>query len=78
MTVLSFYINIGINFFKMFTKHEFNLEILMTVRWSFSKSCILILRSAVSLVDLFMGDVWILSQPSKLTPRFVEIFFRPN
>ena len=35
----------------MFTKHEFKLEMFVSVSWSYSKHCILIVRITVPRVD---------------------------
>ena len=58
----------------MFPKHEFEMEMFMTVCRSPGKWCISNVRNTILLADHTGVKVWILTQPYKSTPSFVEIF----
>ena len=58
----------------MFTKHEFNLEMFVAVRWNDDEWCVSIVRNTIPLADQSVAKVWILAQPYKSTSNFVESF----
>ena len=73
ITVL-FHINLGVDLLNMFTKHEFNLKIFVSVGGSYDKLGISTVKCVVPLVDYSVVKVWILTLPYKSTQSFVEIF----
>ena len=71
ITVLLFYINLCLS---IFIKHEFKLKMFVVIYESYSKWCILIVRSIVPLIDHSVVKVYILVLLSKSTISFEEIF----
>ena len=68
ITVLLFYINLGANLIKMFTKYEFKLGMFVANYLGYNKWCIAIVMSTVLLVDQSGVKVWILNSDIEVDP----------